>query len=83
MKLFNFILLAVEISCVFVFSNGSSEGCGKKSNGDIASRIFRGEKVTDGDWPWLVAFVHRSENNFFCAGSLISQAHVLSGLNES
>ena len=31
------------------------------------------------EWPWLVAFIYWPESKFFCAGSLISEKHVLSG----
>lgn len=32
-------------------------------------------------WPWLVAFVTRENDKFFCAGTLIGRQHVLSGLS--
>lgn len=51
--------------------------CGQR-NGSIGT-IFGGAETQKGEWPWLVPFYHRPTNNFFCAGTLISEKHVLSG----
>lgn len=40
---------------------------------------IRGEAITRGQWPYLVALVNVAENSFFCGGSLISAKHVLTG----
>ncbi|CRK96187.1 CLUMA_CG009616, isoform A [Clunio marinus] len=44
----------------------------------LVSRIFGGDSTQPGEYPWLVAFYERRSNTFFCAGSLISQKHILS-----
>lgn len=43
---------------------------------------IRGEAITRGQWPYLVALVNVAENSFFCGGSLISAKHVLTGEKE-
>lgn len=51
-------------------------------NGRAESRIvgvFGGKPTARGEWPWLVALFHTEYDRFFCAGSLISAMHVLSG----
>lgn len=48
----------------------------------IVNRIFGGYHVPTKDkfeFKWLVALHNRVNDNFFCAGSLISQQHVLTG----
>lgn len=47
----------------------------------VVHGIYGGEKLSKNDveFPWLVAFHHKSLDQFFCAGSLISAKHVLSG----
>lgn len=45
-------------------------------------RIFGGQRVPkkeEFESRWLVAFHNRLADHFFCAGSLVSTAHVLSG----
>lgn len=48
---------------------------------EVGNRIFGGEKAEKGEFPWLVALFHREVDIFFCSGSLISNKHVLSGVN--
>jgi hypothetical protein len=52
--------------------------CGKRYG--HSGLIFGGKEVKIGDWPWLVALVHKELNTFFCSGSLVSSRHVLTGL---
>lgn len=40
---------------------------------------IRGEAITRGQWPYLVALVNVAKNAFFCGGTLISAKHVLTG----
>lgn len=37
--------------------------------------------VSHGEFPWMVALVNtkNNENNFFCAGTLVSSRHVVTG----
>lgn len=53
----------------------------EQDQGFLENRVFGGEKLLkdDHEFPWLVAMHHRVQEVFFCAGSLISVNHVLSG----
>lgn len=68
-------VLAILNSFSTVFSD--HEQCGQRIG--VSGQIFGGAKTQKGDWPWLVAFVYWPEESFFCAGSLISRSHVLTG----
>lgn len=54
-----------------------SSSCGKRSG--VVGTIFGGAEVKKNSWPWIVALYNRPQKKFFCAGTLISQKHVLSG----
>lgn len=54
-----------------------SEECGVRKA--FQATIVNGEAAEKGEFPWMVAFIHKLKNRFFCAGSLISKQHVLSG----
>lgn len=47
-----------------------------------SNRIFGGEVIQkeNNEFPWVVSFHLRAKETFFCAGSLISDRHVLSGM---
>jgi secreted trypsin-like serine protease len=69
--------LAILISFLF-YLRADDDECGDgPSNVDV--RIIGGTQSKKDDWPWLVAFFGRVAGNFFCAGSLISDKHVLTG----
>jgi secreted trypsin-like serine protease len=51
--------------------------CGKRL--ESAGLIYGGKATVKGSWPWLVAFTYRSNGEFFCAGSLVSKRHVVTG----
>lgn len=70
---FSFICLIL----IFVVSKASNEECGKRKG--FVALSFGGEQARKNDWPWLVAFIHREKNQFFCGGSLLGRKHVLSG----
>lgn len=55
----------------------NAEQCGQVK---ISHRgnIVGGVRVQKGEFPWLVAFFDKSETSF-CAGTLLSHLHVLSG----
>lgn len=61
----------------FIVNSISAHQCGEL----LFSKGFtiRGEAITRGQWPYLVALVNVAENSFFCGGSLISAKHVLTG----
>lgn len=71
------ILSLVLLLAAFVVVAAVSEGCGQRKA--LAGTVFGGARIRKGQWPWIVAFLHRFERNFFCGGSLISDKHVLSG----
>lgn len=59
------------------------EICGRPSQIDVRFNLLvaKGEITEPGDWPWLVAiFLSRVNLEFRCAGSLISNRHVLTGM---
>ena len=73
MKFVEIILAFLAISLVEV----ESEGCGERQ---IEKNEFSGEEFNrDNDWPWVVAFFHWPDEQFFAGGSLISNRHVLGG----
>lgn len=51
--------------------------CGQRRR--FSGLIFGGEKMSRGEFPWMVAFHHIEFDQFFCAGTLISKKHVLTG----
>lgn len=54
--------------------------CGRSSN-KINPLIVSGEKTYHGQWPWLAAiFLVKLEFEFQCAGTLVSNNHVITGL---
>lgn len=66
--------------------------CGVKAIGgesrvkvaSISQRVYGGKYVADDkQWPWISAFILKQNENFFCAGSLISKQHILSGVLNS
>lgn len=56
--------------------------CGRTSYmNKINPLISRGEETSPGEWPWLVAiFYARIKFDFQCAGSLITNKHVITGM---
>lgn len=74
MKLKEFLVILFALIGVDGFQKFST-----KSPRFVDNRIFGGEKTKKGDWPWLVAFMRRKQEVFFCGGSLIGVKHVLSG----
>lgn len=71
-------LCGIYLLVVCTFNVVSSEGVKQDA------RIFGGYNVdldSTSKWPWLVAFVTRKNDKFFCAGTLIGRQYVLSGLS--
>lgn len=54
------------------------ENCGREQR-LTEVRIFSGTPKEEYEQPWLVALHNRIRDNFICAGSLISNKHVLTG----
>lgn len=80
MRLKEIFVVLIAICVVYVdYAHAETKLGGQSvSNG---SKIFGGEKLEKAnfEFPWLVAVVLRSPKSFLCAGSLISEKHVLSG----
>jgi secreted trypsin-like serine protease len=68
-------VIFVAICCTY--AEEQEESCGRKNS--FSLRIFGGEQVRSNEWPWLVALIYWPTDKFFCAGSLISKNHVISG----
>lgn len=68
---------ALIIVTCFLSEAQSVTFCGQRNA--VIGTIFGGEEVSRNAWPWLVAFHNRLKKKFFCAGSLITEKHVLSG----
>jgi secreted trypsin-like serine protease len=51
--------------------------CGKR----LAPRafVYNGKQAKPYSWPWLAAFTYRDNDEYFCAGSLVSKRHVVTG----
>ena len=67
---------------------GVTEKCGNPKNARIqsyrTSRMVGGEDFKRGDFPWMVALTRNSNNkdpDFFCAGTLVSNRHVITGID--
>lgn len=59
----------------------NNDNCGRNINiNEINPLISKGMKTSPGQWPWLVAlFVVKIEFEFQCAGSLVTNRHVITG----
>jgi len=72
---------------IFQFNNNSNinnNECGINSHTEshtLNLLISNGQKTFPGQWPWLVAlFVVRNIFEFQCAGSILTNKHVLTGM---
>lgn len=83
MGFLHFFVLFSSIYIARSLTGNEFQRCGLKrslNKSDLfGSRIFGGEKLDNIEFPWLAALHHRSMRSFFCASSLISSNHVLSG----
>lgn len=60
-------------------SSSQKNNCGKPIIG-VKYLIARGERTLPGQWPWLAAiFITRKKFEFQCAGTLITDRHILTG----
>lgn len=69
----------IRIFCVLLTFKkfSSSFECGKVQGG--VGFISNGNESARGQWPWLASLFYRPNRNFFCASSIISERHLLSG----
>jgi secreted trypsin-like serine protease len=74
-------LFIAAIFKVFALSKIDNNHCGSRHT--VVGTIYGGDRANRNSWPWLVALFDRKNEKFFCAGSLISEKHVLSGKNKS
>lgn len=84
MKTIILFLFCVSLSAIHGLVKIHADVCGVQSEivkEECEMRISGGVKIKQVEFPWLVAFVSAEEKNFFCAGSLISAKHCLSGKN--
>lgn len=58
-------------------ANSNDEKCGRRRG--FIGTIYGGTKTQKNDWPWLAALFYKPRDEFFCAGNLISNKHILSG----
>lgn len=74
-------LSAVKSDFNETFSRVKREGfsdCGVRSQ--ALSLVYRGQAVTRGKWPWLVALTHASSPfGFFCGAVLVGPKRVVTG----
>lgn len=79
MKTLNIIALLLPL-ILNVNGYEKHENCGGKQR-ESEVRIYSGSPLRREEYeqPWLVALHNRILNSFFCAGSLISNKHVLTG----
>lgn len=55
--------------------------CGRVDTGGVNYLIANGDRTSPGQWPWLAAiFVARLQFQFQCAGSLVTDKHIITGI---
>lgn len=62
---------------IFKISSTLSDTCGTLNI--QAGLIVNGEEARKGEFPFLVALYKLENDQFFCAGNLITRRHVLTG----
>ena len=75
------ILNVSELNATVPQQKNVDEVCGKSAQG--TGFIVNGKEFKRGEFPWMVAMLNKLENpaQFFCAGTLISTRHVITGKN--
>lgn len=76
LKMFDNVSVILAIQVIYCFCNSLTREI------VIVTRMFNGDHVATKDefhFRWLVGLHNRVGDHFFCAGSLISQQHVLTG----
>lgn len=74
--MFQSILLKHLILCVYSVIV-IAQSCGLQKIGK--GLIVGGSYASAGAWPWFSALKFKDEDRFFCAGTLFTERHVLSG----
>jgi hypothetical protein len=81
MKFKEFLVIFVAISVICVdaseITTRQPPTCGKRLSGE--GNVMGGRHTRLHSWSWLVVLHLKPTNTFFCAGSLISERHVVSG----
>lgn len=60
----------------------SNRNCGRNDNlgRTIGARVVGGLKISPGQWPWLAAiYITKSKLWLQCAGTLVTNTHVITG----
>lgn len=62
-------------------SDAKIEKCGRANPRGVNYLIANGQRTSPGQWPWLAAiFLTKIEYEFQCAGSLVTEKHVITGI---
>jgi secreted trypsin-like serine protease len=82
MKLKEFLAFFVAISVMITvvaseITIRQTIACGRRLSGE--GNVYGGNHTELHSWPWLVTLHLKPTNTFFCAGSLISDRHVITG----
>lgn len=75
--------LGVNILFILVLALSASDTCANTEM--FSGLILKGQKLKRGDFPWIVALLYRHDirtTKYFCGGSVISPALVISGKYE-
>lgn len=56
----------------------AERGCGLATKS--YSKIVGGRPTVPNEWPWMAAILRRSYNRVFCGGVLITNQHILTGI---
>ena len=79
----HFIICNVsELNATLSHQKNINSVCGKPAQG--IGLIIHGQELKRGEFPWMVALLNKSKipAEFFCAGTLISTRHVITGKNQ-
>lgn len=82
-KFINLSVLGIFVGLVFQF--GIIKVCGTECGRvDLLDpRISDGIQTHRGEWPFLAALYYIEKLKFFCAGTIISMKHVLTGIQKT
>jgi hypothetical protein len=77
MKIFDIFASLIAFFAALADGNPPKLKCGISRIG--AGNVWGGVDSQPYAWPWLVALRLKENNQFFCAGNLISAKHIVSG----
>jgi hypothetical protein len=75
------ILLTLLIFLTSQVNSSILQTCGKFSFN--SGLIINGEETVRGEFPFLVALLKHQNQKFFCAATLITEKHALTGIKKS